>query len=51
MAELIAAGVSVVTVIAVVAAIFQVESHPKATNTIATQGASVINTTVQQLFK
>lgn len=51
MAELIAGAVSIVTAVAIVAAIFQVESHPQATKTIATQGTSVIDTTVQQLFK
>ena len=51
MAELIAAGVSIVTAIAIVAAIFQVESHPQATSELATAGTSVVNTTVQQLVK
>ena len=51
LAQVLAAGVAIVTAVAVVAAIFQVESHPTATKTIVSGGQSVVNTTVQQLFK
>ena len=51
MAGLIAGVVSVFTMIAVVAAVYQVESHPTATATITSSGQNVIDTTLQQLFK
>lgn len=51
MAGLIAGLVTIGTLVAVVAAIYQVESHPQATATIANSGQNVIDTTVQQLFK
>ena len=51
MAELIAAGVSIVTAIAIVAAIFQVESHPASTTVLANDATSTVSTVTQQLFK
>ena len=47
----IAGAVSIFTMVTVVAAIYQVESHPTATATITSSGQNVIDTTLQQLFK
>jgi len=51
MGAFFAAAVTAITAVAVVAAIYQVESHPTATKEITTSGTSVINTTVSALFK
>lgn len=51
MAEILAFLATAVTAVAVVAAIYQVESHPQATQTISSSGTNVIDTTVSSLFK
>jgi hypothetical protein len=51
MGAFFAAAVTAITAVAVVAAIYQVESHPTATKEITTSGSSVINSTVTALFK
>lgn len=51
MGAFFAAAVSAITAVAVVAAIYQVESHPTATKEITTSSTSVINHTVSAMFK
>lgn len=51
MGEFIAAVVTLGTIVGVVAAIFQVMSHPQTTATLTQGGTNVVDTTVQQLFK
>ena len=51
MAEFLAAVVALGTAVAIVAAIYQVESHPTATKNITSSGQNVVDTTVQSLFK
>ena len=51
MAEILAFLATAVTAFAVVAAIYQVESHPQSTQVIAGSSTNVIDTTVSSLFK
>ncbi len=51
MGSFITGVVAIVTAVAVVAAIFQVESHPTATATITSGTQNVVDTTVTSLFK